>query len=98
MNEESLKASLPCLPQSTEDLHSPILTLSDMIPPPLSNGDVIPSSCSLKFVMISLLNAVAAPPTCARMCPPLTTKNWASYKPLIAVGKKRMYLYFSLEL
>ncbi|KXJ05597.1 WD repeat-containing protein 11, partial [Exaiptasia diaphana] len=26
------------------------------------------------------------PPTCAVMCPPLTTKNWSSYKPLIAIG------------
>lgn len=27
-----------------------------------------------------------ATPTCIRMCPPLTTKNWLFYAPLVAVG------------
>ncbi|KAK2143923.1 hypothetical protein LSH36_799g00015 [Paralvinella palmiformis] len=40
----------------------------------------------LKFVLTRLLNGVAAPPLIIRMCPPLTTKNWAVYEPLLAVG------------
>ncbi|XP_064630114.1 WD repeat-containing protein 11-like isoform X2 [Lineus longissimus] len=40
----------------------------------------------LKFVLTGMLNGVAAPPHVLRMCPPLTTKNWNIYQPLLAVG------------
>ncbi|KAK2170890.1 hypothetical protein NP493_1127g02083 [Ridgeia piscesae] len=40
----------------------------------------------LKFVLTGMLTGVAAPPLVVRMCPPLTTKNWAHYKPLLALG------------
>ena len=94
MSEDSLKASLPLQPSSVKDLRTPMLKLADMIAPPLSTGDVIPSCGAFRFVMTSLLNAVAAPPTCARMCPPLTTKNRSSYKPLIAVGEHACTRFF----
>jgi hypothetical protein len=67
---------------------SPVMCLADMIPPLLTSGKVLPHSGHFKFIMSGLMSAVAAPPTCAVMCPPLTTKNWASYKPLIAIGMK----------
>ena len=40
----------------------------------------------LKFVLIGLLNGMAAPHVVIRMCPPLTTKNWNIYQPLLATG------------
>ena len=40
----------------------------------------------LKFVLTGLLSGVASPPFVIRMCPPLTTKNWAVYQPLLALG------------
>lgn len=40
----------------------------------------------LKFLMTGLLNGMACPITVIRMCPPLTTKNWNLYEPLLAVG------------
>lgn len=91
MSEEALKASLPC-DADLDHLQcntNPRLTLSDMVPPPLTSGSVIPSSAHFKFIMVVLSNAVSSPPTCSVMCPPLTTKNWASYKPLIAVGNNQ---------
>ena len=41
----------------------------------------------LKFVWTGLLSGVAPPPLVIRMCPPLTTKNWNVYQPLVAQGK-----------
>ena len=41
---------------------------------------------SLKFILIGLLSGVAPPPFVIRMCPPLTTKNWNVYQPLLALG------------
>lgn len=89
MSEEAMRASLP---SDTEErgLQCSVnqrLRLSNVIPPPLTSGTVIPNSAHFKFIMTSLSSTVSSPPTCAVMCPPLTTKNWANYKPLIAVGK-----------
>ena len=90
MSEEALKASLPCDtdPEHLQCNINPNLTLANVIPPPLTSGSVIPNSTHYKFIMVSLSNTVSSPPTCSVMCPPLTTKNWANYKPLLAVGKR----------
>jgi hypothetical protein len=45
----------------------------------------------LKFVLIGLLNGMAAPHVVIRMCPPLTTKNWNIYQPLLATGIVCLY-------
>ncbi|XP_062608661.1 WD repeat-containing protein 11-like isoform X2 [Saccostrea cucullata] len=69
----------------------PQLSLSDMIGRlPVVNHDH-PSvlkgrAVALKFVMTGLLNGVVSPISSLRMCPPLTTKNWSVYQPLLAVG------------
>lgn len=91
MSEEALKASMPC-DADQEHLQcntNPKLTLADVIQPPLTSGSVIPNSAHFKFIMTTLSSSVSSPPTCSVMCPPLTTKNWANYKPLIAVGRSR---------
>lgn len=96
LSQEALKASLPCNTDS-ERLRchvNPNLTLSDVIPPPLTSGNVIQNSVHYKFVMVTLSSSVSSPPTCAVMCPPLTTKNWGSYKPLLAVGKRLHYMSY----
>lgn len=73
------------------DVPPPKISLSDMIGQlPVVNPDH-PSvlkgrAAALKFVITGLLNGVVSPVTCLRMCPPLTTKNWSVYEPLIAVG------------
>ena len=41
----------------------------------------------LKSVLTGLLSGVAPPPLVVRMCPPLTTKNWNVYTPLLALGE-----------
>lgn len=89
MSEEALKASVPCGAdlENVQCNMNPRLTLSNVIAPPLTSGNVIPNSAHFKFIMVGLFNTVSSPPTCSVMCPPLTTKNWANYKPLIAVGK-----------
>lgn len=88
MTPESLKVSIPVGSDLCNAPPCPVLSLADVIPPPLTSGKVLPHSGHIKFVMCGLMSAVASPPTCAVMCPPLTTKNWANYKPLIAIGKK----------
>ena len=40
----------------------------------------------LKFVLTGLFSGVASPCLVIRMCPPLTTKNWNVYQPLLALG------------
>lgn len=88
MSEGALNASMPCdADQEQLQCANPRLTLADVIPPPLTSGSVIPNSAHFKFIMVTLSSTVSSPPTCSVMCPPLTTKNWANYKPLIAVGR-----------
>ena len=41
---------------------------------------------SLRFVLVGLLNGLPQPSVVIRMCPPLTTKNFNSYQPLLAIG------------
>ena len=97
MSEEAMTASLPCdaeLGALQRSIH-PKLALLNLIPPPLTSGKVVPNSTHLKFIMTSISSTVSSSPTCAVMCPPLTTKNWANYKPLIAVGKLFQALRYS---
>lgn len=41
---------------------------------------------SVKLVLGNLWVGLPSTPTCVRMCPPLTTKNWLFYAPLAAIG------------
>ena len=41
---------------------------------------------SLKLILGGLWSSISSTPTVLRMCPPLTTKNWLYYAPLVAVG------------
>ncbi|XP_015757943.1 PREDICTED: WD repeat-containing protein 11-like, partial [Acropora digitifera] len=97
MSEEAMQASLPTEVQQShlKYIVNPKLMLSNVIPPPMSSGMVIPNSAHFKFIMTGLSSNVSSPPTCAVMCPPLTTKNFSNYKPLIAVGMyKQLRQYF----
>ncbi|XP_078310578.1 WD repeat-containing protein 11-like [Crassostrea virginica] len=88
-------------PSPISDPKQKFPVISDIPPPNISLSDIIgrhpvvnsdhPSVLkgritALKFVMTGLLNGMVSPITCLRMCPPLTTKNWSVYEPLIAVG------------
>jgi len=65
-----------------------LLSLADMVPPLVQfNGITGPKSLrKMKFQLTGMYQGIAPNPTCLKMCPPLTTKNWAVYKPLAAVG------------
>ncbi|XP_068114117.1 WD repeat-containing protein 11 [Hyperolius riggenbachi] len=57
----------------------------------LLTGDSTVSGSSLqevhlKFLLTGLLSGLPQPPFVVKMCPPLTTKNIAQYRPLLAVG------------
>ena len=82
---------LTCEPQvkGLEDIDGDcLLNLGEMIPPLVqfhdSTGQTIQQK--IKFQLTGMFQGVASNPTCLKMCPPLTTKNWAFYKPYAAVG------------
>jgi len=56
---------------STMDM--PIVTLSSL------------STSSMRLTVSAILSSLS-PSKAVRMCPPLTTKNWGEYRPLLAVG------------
>ncbi|KAM9325042.1 WD repeat-containing protein 11 [Gastrophryne carolinensis] len=70
----------------------PDLSLDSMIAGQSTmSGDAAPAGgplqeVHLKFLLTGLLSGLPQPPFVVRMCPPLTTKNIAQYKPLLAVG------------
>lgn len=45
-----------------------------------------------KFILDGMFEGLALNPVCARMCPPMTTRNFSSYQPLLAVGMWRRLL------
>eukprot|EP00118_Oscarella_pearsei_P009065 m.49863 g.49863 ORF g.49863 m.49863 type:complete len:1222 (+) comp34038_c1_seq1:279-3944(+) len=64
-------------------------TLADLftslsLPTERIEGDCV--QVALKLTLCGLLQSASPPPLCLRMCPPLTTKNWNIYKPLLAAG------------
>ena len=64
------------------------LNLSEILPPLVTFAEhPIPRSIPrIKFLLKGMFEGVASMPTCMKMCPALTTKNWAVYKPFAAVG------------
>lgn len=90
MSDECLKASLP-LAAAENALLSAVLspperTLSDSFSGSQQQGGV---DKSFRFLLVGLLTNVQMSPTCASMCPPMTTKNWPEYRPLVAIGEFR---------
>ncbi|XP_071448701.1 WD repeat-containing protein 11-like [Hetaerina americana] len=65
-------------------------TLSELVPPLTQTigGQQTPVGTQLRLVITGLLSGLSgsSPMTAMRMCPPLTTRNWAQYSPIIAVG------------
>ncbi|KAJ8316897.1 hypothetical protein KUTeg_004801 [Tegillarca granosa] len=74
------------------DVMPPKNTLSDLICPSQhisSDNKVLHkgnTNGGLRFLLTGLLNGILNSITTVRMCPPLTTKNWSIYEPLIAIG------------
>nr|CAD7432286.1 unnamed protein product [Timema monikensis] len=59
-------------------------TLGELIGPLLNeNGPPLPL---LRLLVTGLLSGAVSPLTVVRMCPPLTTRNWQKYTPLLAAG------------
>ena len=77
------------------------LHLGEMIPPLVQfhgTAAVPTKQPKIKFMLTGMYKGVASNPTCLKMCPPLTTKNWAVYKPFAAVGKFFRALIYSAML
>ena len=71
------------------------LNLGEMLQPLVcfSGNRSTTASLKLKFTLNGMFEGVASNPTCLKMCPALTTKNWAVYKPFAAVGKNPSHVY-----
>ncbi|XP_035227058.1 WD repeat-containing protein 11-like isoform X2 [Stegodyphus dumicola] len=81
------KASLLPLPSVARH---PVSTLSDQISPALYHNEMLGlktlKNARFKIFLSGNLSVLAAPPHVIRMCPPVTFRNWAVYKPFMAVG------------
>lgn len=80
--------SLPDLEETTLRCIPEIPNLQNIIPCLLDFGDEKKNSNHLKpkFMLDGMYEALALNPVCCRMCPPMTTKNFSTYQPLLAVG------------
>ena len=67
---------------------SPMLTLGDLVGmvDDERQGSVERPGASIRLMLTGLLTGLLPAPTILRMCPPLTTKNFSVYRPLLAVG------------
>jgi len=68
---------------------NPVLTLSDlvgMVDEERMQGMVERPGSAVRLMLTGLLTGLMSAPTILRMCPPLTTKNFSVYRPLLAVG------------
>ncbi|KAL3863810.1 hypothetical protein ACJMK2_005541 [Sinanodonta woodiana] len=88
-DNQSIGNGLPLV----SSVHSPKLALCDLIGQsqilsPDGETALKGLGVSLKFQMTGLLSGIVSPITVIRMCPPLTTKNWKMYRPLLAVGSQ----------
>ncbi|WAR21719.1 WDR11-like protein [Mya arenaria] len=54
----------------------------------LTNQELCNKVVPYPRLVLRLLNGLHSPITVIRMCPPLTTKNWNIYEPLLAVGSQ----------
>jgi len=57
---------------------------SPIAPSPITSLSSLPTKNML--LMVSSILPSLSPSKAVRMCPPLTTKNWGEYRPLLAVG------------
>lgn len=77
------------LDQNLKNLPQPKMFIGDLIQSPEryeGSSHISGRSVSLKFVLTGFVSGVSIMPTIMRMCPPLTTKNFHIYKPLLAIG------------
>lgn len=82
------------LDQNLKNLPQPKMFIGDLIQSPEryeGSNHISGRSVSLKFVLTGFVSGVSIMPTIIRMCPPLTTKNFHIYKPLVAIGKLHIF-------
>ena len=77
--------------QETAEVMSPttLYSLDRIMPPLLSFGEDKRKQNYKKarFLLNGLYEGVSLSPVCAKMCPPMTTKNFKNYEALVAIGK-----------
>jgi len=67
-------------------LQSPVMTLADLVGMVDDCAAAGSSGGGVRLMLTGLLTGLLSSPTILRMCPPLTTKNFSVYRPLLAVG------------
>jgi len=91
-NFSEIENKVEGLPNLQKCVETVIVTSDDsidkVVPPLLTFGDNKLKDCFYKprFLLDGIFEGVALNPVCARMCPPMTTKNFSFYKPLLAIG------------
>jgi len=67
---------------------SPVLTLTDLVSMVDDDrqGKVERPGTAIRLMLTGLLTGLLPAPAILRMCPPLTTKNFSVYRPLLSVG------------
>ena len=81
--------SLPSLQESAKAVeNNNQFSLDKIVPPLLAFGDDKEKQLyhKPKFLLNGIFEGLSLNPICARMCPPMTTKNFGDYKPYLAVG------------
>ncbi|XP_065883318.1 WD repeat-containing protein 11-like isoform X2 [Dysidea avara] len=74
--------------KSDDSIDGPPLCLSDLISPLwyTPSADANHRKVCIRLLLLGVASGISATPTSIRMCPPLTTKNWPYYTPVVAVG------------
>lgn len=86
---ENLQATEKMVSGGDVGLHS----LDRILPPLLSFGDdrrKLKQQRKSRFLLNGLFEGIAQNPVCAKMCPPMTTKNFKNYEALVAVGELQL--------
>lgn len=90
LKEPSLKTPLSGLQETVRSVEGVNLKSLNKIMPPLLTFGTDKEKQNYykpKFILDGIYEGVSINPLCIRMCPPMTTKNFKTYKPLLAVGK-----------
>ena len=70
--------------------------LADVLRPSTSTQCMLDEDVKISFLLTGITNSLSQAPFVVRMCPPLTTKNFHVYQPLVAVGQWVIVFILSL--
>lgn len=96
-NHSQAMAKLPIL----SDIPYPRLTMADLIGQSQNTmSDSLATqpkhTVVMKVLLTGLISGVMGHVSVLRMCPPMTTKNWSYFQPLLALGTSHCVQYVSM--